>query len=86
VQRDALGGRSRRGDELEHAVDTVLALDGEQLLVEAKAGTEVHEGMALPSRHVAGTRAQAIEKTRFLRRIRRRLPLPAGTPRCSSPR
>ena len=41
----AVGDRRRRGcGELEHAGDGVLLLDGEQLVLEAHAGAEVHEG------------------------------------------
>ncbi len=54
-ERPALGRDGRCGSgELEHAGDGVLLLDGEQLVVEAHAGTEVHRGWTPSSRDAAG--------------------------------
>jgi hypothetical protein len=55
VQRAALGRRSLGRGELEHAVDAMLALDGEELVVEAHAGAEVvggHGWCSFPRRPV----------------------------------
>jgi hypothetical protein len=52
VQGTALGGGGLRCGELEEAVDAVLALDGEELVVEAHAGAEVvpgHGSVLLPT-------------------------------------
>jgi hypothetical protein len=59
VQGTALGGGGLRCGELEEAVDAVLALDGEELVVQAHAGAEVvggHGSVLLPA--AAGRRAE----------------------------